>query len=385
MEILEMLEILNRGEDSKHQFKKNITNADALAAEMIAFSNTKGGRIFIGVDDDGSIAGLTSDDLRRLDNLISNTASQNVKPAINPFTEIVSTDTGFVLVVDIPQGLSKPYQDLKGVFWVKSGADKRKSTSREELQRLFLSSSLILADEIPVTSSTVSDIDLDYFKNFYLKRYGKSLDDEKLPLPKILENMRLLKENSLTIGAALLFAKSPQFILPIFIVKAIAIDDITVDTENYSDSRNIEGKLADMYQHTVSFIVANLHHKQGNQSFNSVGTPEIPHITIGELVANALMHRDYFTSAPIRVFIFKDRVEIISPGHLPNNLTIENIKTGASNARNPILASHASHILPYRGIGTGIVNALSHYPYINFIDDRDTNMFKAILKRKPAL
>jgi len=95
----------------------------------------------------------------------------------------------------------------------------------------------------------------------------------------------------------------------------------------------------------------------------------------------ALIHRDYFISAPIRVFVFRDRVEIISPGHLPNNLTVDNIKAGNSNARNPTLASHASHILPYRGIGSGIITALEKYPAIDFVDDRDGNLFKVILKR----
>jgi ATP-dependent DNA helicase RecG len=86
MEALELFSLLARGEDSIRQFKKNITNSDALAAEFVAFSNGAGGRIFIGVNDDGSVAGLTSDDVRRLNQLVSNTASQSVEPAINPIT-----------------------------------------------------------------------------------------------------------------------------------------------------------------------------------------------------------------------------------------------------------------------------------------------------------
>ena len=101
-----------------------------------------------------------------------------------------------------------------------------------------------------------------------------------------------------------------------------------------------------------------------------------------EIVANALVHRDYFISAPIRMFVLDDRVEIISPGHLPNTLTIENIKAGNSNTRNPVLASFANQILPYRGYGSGILRALQAYPFIDFIDDKDGNMFKVILMRR---
>ncbi|WP_459931468.1 ATP-binding protein [Desulfosporosinus burensis] len=92
-------------------------------------------------------------------------------------------------------------------------------------------------------------------------------------------------------------------------------------------------------------------------------------------------HRDYLVSAPIRIFIFSDRIEIISPGHLPNNLTVENIKKGISNIRNPILASFATRILPYRGLGSGIRRALSAYPSIELLDDREGNVFKVIIAR----
>jgi len=381
METIELLDLLAKGEDSTRQFKKDITNADSLAAEMIAFSNSLGGKILIGINDDGTIAGLTSEDIRRINQLISNTASQNVQPAINPVTENIKTDDGLVMLIDIPAGINKPYQDKNGVFWVKSGADKRRATSREEIQRLFQKSNLIHADEIPVPGVTVADLDLDYFKNYFQERFGETLDNQKLPLPKILDNMNLLKDGALTVAGILLFVKSPQFKLPTFIVKAGAFDANDLSTTNYNDSRDIVGKLADVFQQTVYFILSNLRHIQGDQGINSVGIPEIPHESIEELVANALIHRDYFISAPVRVFVFRNRVEIISPGHLPNNLTVENIKAGNSNTRNPVLASFANHVLPYRGYGSGIIRALAKYPDIDFLDDRDGNLFKVTMKR----
>jgi predicted HTH transcriptional regulator len=79
--------------------------------------------------------------------------------------------------------------------------------------------------------------------------------------------------------------------------------------------------------------------------------------------------------------VFSDRIEIIGPGHLPNNLTTDNIKNGNSNIRNPILASYATKLLPYRGLGSGIRRALKAWPWLDFIDDRDGNLFKAIVQR----
>jgi ATP-dependent DNA helicase RecG len=114
---------------------------------------------------------------------------------------------------------------------------------------------------------------------------------------------------------------------------------------------------------------------------NTVGELEIPRIVLEELLANALMHRDYFVSAPIRIFIFDDRIELVSPGSLPNSLTVANIRTGNSNIRNPILVSFASKLLPYRGLGTGILRALRVYPLIEFENDKDGNLFRVTIPR----
>ena len=98
-------------------------------------------------------------------------------------------------------------------------------------------------------------------------------------------------------------------------------------------------------------------------------------------MANALVHRDYFISAPIRLLIFVERVEIISPGHLPNHLDVEQIRFGISNLRNPALASLAFYMLPYRGLGSGIPRATDAWANIDLLDDRKSNQFKAIIKR----
>ena len=95
------------------------------------------------------------------------------------------------------------------------------------------------------------------------------------------------------------------------------------------------------------------------------------------------MHRDYLVSASIRLFIFDNRIEIVSPGHLSNDLPVEKIRHGNSIIRNPILVSYASKgILPYRGLGSGIKRALEAWPQIDFLDDRDGCLFTAAVHRK---
>lgn len=382
MEAIKLLEIISRGEDGRHQLKANFTNVDSLASEMVAFSNSGGGQIFIGVNNDGTRTGLTVDDMDRLNQLLSNAASQSVRPPINPSTENIALDDGLVMVVAILDGISKPYMDNNGAVWVKSGADKRKVTSREEIQRMFQDSGLIHGDEVPANGLTISDLDVEYFRLFFERAYGESLESLDIPLNKILENMNLAKDGNLNIAGALLFAQRPQFRLPVFVVKAISYPGEDIHETQYLDSQDFSGKLADVFQKTLSFIIGNLRNIQGDQTVNSIGVLEIPKIALEELLTNAIIHRDYFVSAPIRIFLFSNRIEIISPGHLPNNLTIENIKTGNSNIRNPILASFATNILPYRGLGNGVRRALKEYPLIDFIDDKSSNSFTVIIKRR---
>lgn len=381
METSELMLIISKGEDSKNQFKVNIYNAESLAGELVAFSNSDGGRIFVGVSDDGSVSGLTFEDVGRLNQLISNTATQSVHPPINPLTENIFHPSGIVLLINIQAGISKPYMDNKGVIWVKNAGDKRKITSREEIQRMFQNAGLIHADEITVQGLTVTDIDLPYFNDFFRKKYGEEIDNQTLSLPELLKNMNLADGSNLKLAGALLFSKQPQFYLPSFIVKAICYPGCDIDTRNYIDSRDITGKIADVFYQSLSFVLNNIQYKQGNNSINSTGVPEIPQIVLEELLVNSLIHRDYFITAHIRLFVFRDRVEIITPGNLPNNLTIDNIKSGNSNMRNPILATFATTILPYRGIGSGIIRALKEYPHIDFFDDRDSNIFRVIIHR----
>lgn len=381
METAEVLEIINRCEDTKHQFKGNVTNVNSLAGEIAAFSNSGGGYIFIGVSDDCNIVGLTHEDIGRLNQLVSNAASQSVRPPVNPYTENIELPEGLIMVVTVADGISKPYMDNAGAIWVKNGADKRKVTSREEIQRMYQSAGLIHGDEIPAKGLTVADIDLEYFREFFLNQYQEELDEQDLSLPVILRNMNLMDNEILNIAGAIIFGKMPQNRLPIFMVKGVSYPGVDIHADEYRDSQDIVGKLEVVFEQSLSFITRNIHRIQAGQNVNSPGELEIPKIALEELLVNAIVHRDYFVSAPIRIFIFDDRIEIISPGHLPNNLTIENIKRGNSNIRNPILASFSSKILPYRGLGNGVRRALKAYPDIEFVDDRDGNQFTVTIKR----
>jgi len=390
MEAIELIELVGRGEDSQTQFKENITNAESLASDIVAFSNSKGGKILIGVTNQGMIVGLSADDIRRLNQLVSNTATNNVRPSVNPYSENVATASDkIVMVVTIREGLSKPYTDNNGVCWVKSGSDKRKVTSREEIQRMLQSADLVHADEVPVEGTSANDIDSGHFSSFFEKQYGETLeatlDKAGIPLAQLLSNLGLMREAKLNLAGLMIFGQHPQRHRPAFVVKAVSFVGDDPAGDKYRDSQDIEGCLRDLHHGIMSFLSRNLRYVQDEKSINSQGKSEIPVAALEELVVNMLLHRDYFISAPWRVMIFENRVELISPGALPNNITVENIRNGVSVIRNPLIASFATKgdELPYRGIGTGIRRALAAVPDLELESDYSRNLFTVRIPRRP--
>ncbi|MBF0158640.1 MAG: putative DNA binding domain-containing protein [Magnetococcales bacterium] len=383
MTLTELQFQVSLGEDSRRQFKQDITNADALGSEMAAFANSDGGVILLGVADDGSLLGLSRSDVVRVNQLISNAAAQHVRSPVTVQTENIGIDDGRVIVVlTIPRGEDRPYFDRHGVIWLRSGADKRRINSKEELRRLFQSVDQFHADALP-TSAPISKIDKLRFRDFLHDVYQQDWPETQQDLLTLLQNMNLATDDGqLNLAGVLLFAERPEQIKPQFVVKAVRYLADVPYTNGYLDTEDIGGALPKVFTEAMAFVMRNLHKVQAGRSVNAPGIPEIPPLVLEELLVNALLHRDYLISAPIRLLVFDHRIEIISPGHLPNHLTVAKIRTGNSIIRNPILASYiAKGLLPYRGIGSGIKRALANWPEIDFSDDRDGCLFTVTIHR----
>jgi len=372
------------GEDSTRQFKVDVRNVDSLASEMVAFANSDGGTIFIGVADDGSMPGLLPKDVARINQLISNAASQHVRSPLTVQTENVQLSTGrIVIVLTVPKGIDKPYFDKNGVIWLKCGADKRRINSKEELRRLFQFSDQFHADELP-TKAGIDKLDKLRFRDFIRDVYKLNFPDDPRDLIQLLQNMNLATDTGgLNLAGVLLFTERPEWIKPQFVVKAIRYPGNEIHVSDYLDTEDFSGPLSKVFDDSLSFVMRNLHKVQDGRGVNAPGLPEIPEAVFEELLVNALVHRDYLVSAPIRLFIFDNRIEIISPGHLPNNLTVERIRAGISNIRNPIIVSFvAKGLLPYHGLGSGIKRALEKWRDIDFTDDREGCFFTVTIHRK---
>ncbi len=383
MEALELIQRIQNGEDSYTQFKENITNNDKLAEELVAFSNANGGLLIVGVSDDNRVVGLSDDDIRRLNQLIGNVINSNVTPPIYPITEIKTIDDKKILIITIADGYNKPYSTNKGIYLTKAGSDKRK-LSPQELKRLFTESKSIFADEEPVKSSDITDLNQQLFYIF-LKKYDENLYDKlknsDLDFKRLLQNFDILRGENLTLAGNLIFGIDPQRFNKSFYIDCCYFDGNDISVTKYINERRVYGDFETLYTKATDFIKSNLINRQEDDNFNSNGVPEISYEVIGELVVNALIHRDYHIYSPIKIFMFHNRVEIVSPGKLYNSLTVEKIKLGTSIRRNQTLDRICNNILPYTGRGSGIKRVLSINPNIEFINDIDKEEFKCIILR----
>jgi predicted HTH transcriptional regulator len=202
MKALEILELIRGGESCTVQFKERLPHQDSLAQEMVAFSNTEGGLLIIGVNDKtGSLNGLSFDEIQTINRQLVKVTSQSVFPSITITTETVNVEGSNLIVVGIKEGFSKPYKDRLGSIYMKNGSDKRRVTSNDEISRLLQSRKAMFADEMIIQGTTTADINLEYYNRFIQKKYNKTFDDLGIELRQTLENIHLMNEGQLTLWA----------------------------------------------------------------------------------------------------------------------------------------------------------------------------------------
>ena len=388
MNATELMDIVKLGETSKVQFKREFDNQEKIAAEMIAMSNAKGGMIIFGVEDKtGNIVGLDYAALQNIGNRVATTANDLVKPQAFITTEIltIERETGRkkILIVYIEEGTAKPYKDNNGIIWIKQGGDKRKLTDNNEIMRLFQQSGILMADEMEVYGTSIDDIDEMSFSNYFMKEFEMSWKAKGLTYLEALKVKKVLRNNRVTLAGLLFFGKEPQNINPIFTIKAVSFFGNDLSSNMYrTKPADFKGTIPMLFKQGMDFFRSHLRHAQKGQNFNSIGILEISEIALTEILQNALIHRDYFKNAPVRILIFDDRVEIISPGKLPNALTVEEIKYGNPVVRNNQIAMFSSITLPYSGLGTGLKRAIKEQPDIEFVNDVEGEQFIVKIPRE---
>ena len=256
----EILRLRDMAEQTSVQFKERLTkeSKSEVAAEIVAMSNTRGGKIIIGVDDKtGRVNPLSYAETQDTTELLGNLATQNVIPSILLDIINVPAEGGVLVVATIKQGLNKPYHDNNGVVWVKQGADKRKVFDNAELIAMLADNGQMHPDALPVRGATIKDLNMAVVKEYLAKRFAPVLSLQNLSVEElhkmsteevakaigaeqtvenILKNVGLiLSDGTLTVAAVVLMGEYPQRWLPVFTARCISYIGNSIGGSEFRD------------------------------------------------------------------------------------------------------------------------------------------------------
>ncbi len=351
---------IQTGESLQVEFKTWPLPADDIAAALVAFANSAGGVLLLGVNDAGDIVGVKDSDrvMQRVDQI----AYQNSEPPLNIQQEVVRTPEGHaVVVVNIPQGDLRPYRTHRGDYFIRTASGRRRAT-RQELLRLFQAADSLHYDETLLVRATLKDLDRYAFEDYLRRAYLRSVEDFEIGYETLLANLSLIKpaEQELhpTVAAVLFFGRDPQKFLPTAHVVAARVpgNDLAAVP---SDVKNIVGRLPDILESAMRFLEIHLPTPHHIERLEPEARPELPSDALRELLVNALAHRDYTFASPVRVFVFDDRVQIRTPGGLPNNVKIETIRLGGAHVlRNPMIYTLFRRYGLVTGVGSGVYRSI---------------------------
>ncbi|AWK44388.1 transcriptional regulator [Photorhabdus laumondii subsp. laumondii] len=370
----ELLEIIANGENSGVEFKRDDIRPEQLAKEVVAMANFQGGRVLLGVEDDGTISGVQRHDLEEW---VMNVFQGKIHPMILPFYEEVKLDDGkLVAVISFPIGISKPYVVLhsgKEEIYIRIGTTSRLAT-REQQMRLFELGGMLHTEVMPVPRTDMSCLDDARLTN-YVKDILRDPDVPKTPdeWQARLLGLGFLTEAAgsvcCTIAGLVLFGKSPRRYLKQAGLRVMvfhgedkeyqaALDDIIDgpmvgrwDLEN-GDKRLVDGGVIERFIEAMSPFISQ-ESDQVNEELRRETRWFYPLEAVREALVNALAHRDWTRFVEIEVSSYSDRLEVISPGSLPNSMTVEKMKAGQRSPRNIIVMEVLRDYgyVDYRGMG----------------------------------
>jgi len=353
MDELQLQERILTGEDLHTEFKEKISSKDKedLAKSIVCFANTDGGQLIVGVTDQGEIVGIDEDEIDQTIRLIDDVAFNRCEPPVTVVVETFTIDDKKIIVINIPKGAQRPYRTAGGRFYIRS-ASKCRQASREELLRLFQATRSIFYDETEIFQASLKDLDMDYAQ-WFLRKYFK-VEAKEEELPGYLINIKAITENHKpTLTGLLFFGEAPQTILPYLKITCAYIEGEDISVSPF-DKKDMSGKVHHMLEESMRFLRLYVRETHKIKGLEPEVYPEIEDFVLREAIVNAVAHRDYTISAPVRVLVFTDRIEIHTPGNLPNTVTIESMKAGIHVPRNPIIYNFLSKMGLVTDLGSGI-------------------------------
>ncbi len=369
MRASELFELIQNGEDSRLEFKHDLILNEDVAKELVALLNHEGGTVLLGVEDSGEISGTKRE---KLDEWVTELCRTQIEPPINPSLSWVMDAGGpgqHVLAVRVTMGPDKPYarvHSARRTYFIRVGSTCREA-SRDELELMFQRSAHLRYGRKPVPGADFAALDIrrltDYFGRV-LKGIVPPREDVT-EWHKLLLNLDLMTtagdQTVVTIDGMLLFGTNPKRFVAQSGIRALCFPGTEKDYATNADS-DLKGPLlplcaadgsiveSGLVEQAWDFVRRNTTPSAYLEGARRIDRWDYPEAVIREAVVNALVHRDYsIAGTDVLLTIYADRLEVVSPGRLPNTVSTEGMKAGMRYARNQTL-----------------VNVMRDYRYVDF-------------------
>lgn len=351
----DLLALIKNGEGSRVEFKRDDLHPRDLAKELVAFANLQGGAVLLGVEDDGSVSGVQRSDL---ETWVMNVCRDKIRPALIPTYEVVvDAEPGKdVAVIGVEPGyaVASRWHDNHHTYFIRVGSESREMDT-PELERLMQQRGSVRAELRPLTNAGVDELDLRRLDDYFGRVRRQTAPDagDLAAWEQLLVNTELMAETDRGIVATLagmaLFGRRVSRFLPQSAIAAAAYPGVEKDYETVGreqlDSPLVglftrAGELAEpgLVEEALGFIERTTGAEFAMSGGRRVTLARYPEDAVREGAVNALVHRDYLLhGSDIEMSVYADRVEIVSPGRLPNGITPARMLAGTRASRNQLI------------------------------------------------
>ena len=373
-------------ESSQVEYATVLPSGEELLKTLCGMVNRFGGRLVVGVEDDGRVIGVSEETVLAAQQTVGHAIVQGLTPLVVPRIYTQHVQERLVLIIEVGPGSQCPYRlrgkSLEEGVFLRLGASTHRAPPEmlKEVQWQMRGKSF---DTSPCFEADPLDLSTARMNAFFASRVmGPTEGDEELLMGyQVLVDEQGMKLPS--IGGILLFADEPQRFLPEAYVTCSQFREQSVDAGPFR-TRDIRGPLVEQLEGALRFLEESLTTSSGLDSIQRENTPEVPVEVLREAIMNALVHRSYAIPAPIKIAVFPNRIEISSPGSFPGPLDFTQLSLGASFVRNRLLARAFRELGLGEKMGTGLLRIRSLYlaaglPAPAFVEW--PNSVKAILPR----
>jgi predicted HTH transcriptional regulator len=335
-------EILAKEEGKTLEFKESANSLQGIIKTIIAFANTAGGTIVIGVEDRTKVVVGVADPLEN-EMRIVNKVSESITPFFTPNIEIQSYRKKALIIIQVPYAIGPYYleNNNEGIAYIRFGSTNRIADA-DTIATIKSLARNTTFDEIPCSLAPKDAIDWESIEESF-ESVKKKMTKHKAKSIGIFATQSGVDHPSN--GGILLFGKDRSSIFPDAIIRCVRFSGLT--RENSVDHIEIDEHLPTAVDEVLYFIKKNTFTKTKIGKARRVNIPQYPPVAVREAVINAIVHADYsIKGSSMIIAIFDDRIEITNPGSVPYGLTLEEALAGSSRARNRVIA-RTFHLLEF--------------------------------------